>query len=221
MMLERIANRIDKRAHKRRYRRMVKRWYDDGGDYRFRFDYPLDTASMVLDLGGYQGLWASDLYSRYRCRILVFEPVASFANEIRERFRHNDDIEVCQFGLGARSRTETIHVCGASSSLYKKKARTEQVRIVDVKEWFDVNGTGSVQLMKVNIEGGEFELLERLIDTGLIAAIEHIQVQFHYIGPDSERQMEAIQAGMAKTHLPTYQYKFVWENWTRKTESAK
>ena len=67
--------------------------------------------------------------------------------------------------------------------------------------------------MKINIEGGEFELLERLIQTGLISRIKNIQVQFHNIAVESTKRMEKIHQGMYKTHQPTFQYKFVWENW--------
>jgi len=216
MTSEALANWLKRRAHRRKYREMVKKWWDDGGDYRFRFDYDLDEHSLVLDLGGYEGQWASDLYSRYRCRILVFEPVSSFARKITDRFRKNADIAVFRCGLGATSRVETIYVRGASSSTYKKQSNPEQIEIVDVQKWFSDNSIGAVQLMKINIEGGEYELLDRLIETKLIESIESVQVQFHNFTTDATRRMENIQAGMQKTHAPTYQYRFVWENWERK-----
>ena len=175
MGFERIVDRFRKRAFRREYRSMVKQWYDDGGDYRFRFDYPLDRSSLALDLGGYEGQWASDLYSRHRCRILIFEPVRSFADRVGERFRNNDDIEVFQYGLGAASRSETIHVCGASSSTYRKRSKIEEIKIIDAKQWFDEHHIDSVQLMKINIEGGEYELLEQLlIALGLIEWRERV-----------------------------------------------
>jgi FkbM family methyltransferase len=199
---------------------MVRRWWDEGGDYKYRFDYDLNRDSVVMDLGGYEGQWASDIYSRYRCRILVFEPVSSFANRIRERFRRNEDIAVFQYGLGSESRTETMYVRGAGSSTFRKRADAEEIRIVDAKSWFEENDVDSVQLMKINIEGGEFELLERLIETGLTERIVDIQVQFHNVAVDSTRRMESIQRKLQTTHGPTYQFKFVWENWTRKASNA-
>ena len=45
---------------------------------------------------------------------------------------------------------------------------------------------------------------------------ENIQVQFHNIAVESARRMERIQKAMEITHQPTYQYKFVWENWVLK-----
>lgn len=216
MSLERLKEWRRKRQHRKAYRAMVKQWYADGGDYRFRFDYPLSRDSLVLDFGGYEGQWASDLYSRYRCKIKIFEPVGRFADAIARRFSDNDDIDVIRFGLGGATTEETIHVCGASSSLYKQKSDSETIRIVDAADWFKENGIGSVQLVKINIEGGEFELLERMIEAGLTDTIDDIQVQFHNIAADSGDRMERIQRELEKTHELTYQYRFVWENWKRK-----
>jgi len=194
---------------------MVKKWYADGGDDRFRFDYDLDERSFVLDLGGYEGQWASDLYARQRCRIAIFEPVPRFARNISARFHKNGDIAVYPCGLGASSRTETIYVHGASSSTEKKQSAAEQIEIVDVRQWFEDHKVETVQLMKVNIEGGEYELLERLVATGLIGRIDDIQVQFHNFIPNAAARMEQLQRALRATHTPTYQYRFVWENWRK------
>ena len=53
----------------------VRRWWSDGGDERYRYTYYLNKNSLVLDLGGYKGQWASDIYAQYNCRKLVFETV--------------------------------------------------------------------------------------------------------------------------------------------------
>lgn len=216
MNLDVIANRLNKKLYRRKHRRMVHKWRADGGDARFRYDYDLGNDSFVMDLGGYEGQWTSDIYSRYRCRIAIFEPVAAFAASIRQRFHQNDDIEVFQYGLGGFSKTEMIYLWGAGTSAYRKRSDGEEIRIIDVETWFDEHQVDSVQLMKINIEGGEFELLERLLETGTISRVENIQVQFHNIAVESTRRMEHIQRGMEKTHEPTYQYKFVWENWMLK-----
>ena len=215
MAFEDLVNRLARRRYRREHRKILQQWWDDGGDYRYRFDYGLDRESLVMDLGGYEGQWSSDLYSRHRCRILIFEPVSAFATRITERFSKNDDIQVLQYGLGATSRRETIYLHGAGSSTHRKRSESERIQIYDVKAWFDENKIAPVHLMKINIEGGEFELLERMIETKLIESIENIQVQFHNIAVDSADRMERIQKGMQRTHSPTYQYRFVWENWTR------
>ena len=67
--------------------------------------------------------------------------------------------------------------------------------------------------MKVNIEGGEYDLLEGLIENGLTARIRNIQVQFHDFVPNAYERMKNIQLSLSKTHKITYQFEFVWENW--------
>ena len=220
MRFQALANRLNKKLYRRQHRRMLQKWDGDGGDARFRYDYDLGGDSFVMDLGGYEGDWAGNIHSRYGCHIAVFEPVAAFAETIRQRFRGNDDIEIFQYGLGGSSRTEMIYLHGAGTSTFRKRARGEEIRIVDVEQWLQDHGAASVQLMKINIEGGEFELLERLLESGSISRIENIQVQFHNVAVGSTRRMEHIQEGMSSTHEPTYQYKFVWENWVRRRANA-
>jgi FkbM family methyltransferase len=195
---------------------MVQKWYADGGDYGLRFNYDLGSDSVVLDFGGFEGQWASDLFSRYQCRIYVFEPVNRFAQEITDRFSKNEQIEVFPYGLGGSSRTEKIFISGNGSSVFGASADQEKIQIVDAKDWIQERGLGEIALAKLNIEGGEYELLDRLIETGLIKNIKDIQVQFHDVADDSRSRMAKIQQELSKTHQPTYQYEFVWENWTRK-----
>jgi FkbM family methyltransferase len=213
MILKNIADRLTRRI---KHRLMVRKWWANGGDHALRFDYDLNEESVVLDLGGYKGQWASDLFSRYRCRIFVFEPVRAFAEQIERRFRKNDRIEVLQYGLGGSSKTQTIHICADASSTFGGSSNKEEIRIVDAKDWISERRIGRIDLIKINIEGGEYELLERLIETRLIEMIENIQVQFHDIAADSRLRMQQIQDHLRTTHEPTYQYEFVWENWARK-----
>ena len=88
------------------------------GDATLRLDYPLAHDSIVFDLGGFKGQWASDIYSRYRSKIYVFEFVPAFAEKIRKRFTGNPDIVVYPYGLG----TEKVEADVQASF---PKARTE------------------------------------------------------------------------------------------------
>ena len=216
MIFSAIANRLNKKLYRRKYRHMLQQWEDDGGDEKLRYDYDLNSNSFVMDLGGYEGEWTENIHQKFGCQVAIFEPVRKFAEKIKNKFSQNEAIEVCQYGLGSSSRTDTIYLWGAGTSTFRKRAKAEEIRIVDIKEWFSDHNMQSVQLMKINIEGGEFELLERLLETRLISRIENIQVQFHNIAVESTRRMERIQQGMRNTHKPTYQYKFIWENWVLK-----
>lgn len=73
-----------------------------------------------------------------------------------------------------------------------------------------------IALMKINIEGGEYELLEHMLDTGLVSRVCNFQVQFHDFVPDAYPRMLAIQERLRATHELTYYFPFIWENWKRK-----
>ena len=81
-VFKKVVTRIKCEFFPSQHQVLVRQWYIDGGDYELRFNYNLVEESIVLDLGGYQGQFASDLFSRYRCRIFVFEPVRKFSEQI-------------------------------------------------------------------------------------------------------------------------------------------
>lgn len=193
--------------------REVRRWIQDKGDQTLRFDYDLKSDSLVLDLGGYNGQWASDLYSRYNCQIMVFEAIKPFAQNIEKRFAKNSKITVFPAALGAKKRKESMALDDTGSSVFREAKESSLVQFEDIAEIFTRQNISQVDLMKINIEGGEYEVLPRLFETNLISTIKNIQIQFHNIFPDSKRQMQKLQATLTETHFPTYQYTFVWENW--------
>ena len=192
-------------------------WASVQGDKTLRLFYEeLDEESTVLDLGGYEGQWASDIYAMYRCRIHVFEPVDEFAENIRLRFVNNPDIFVYRFGLSDCNQVLMLSKDKDSSSVYK--IGKSQIKIYTIKalDFFEENKIELVDLMKINIEGAEYDLLDHLIITGLVKKIKNIQIQFHSFVPNANRRMKDIQECLSETHELTYQYRFVWENWVLK-----
>jgi FkbM family methyltransferase len=192
-------------------------WFRDRGDMNLRLQYVLGPNALVVDAGGYEGQWSSDIYAMYQCRIDVFEPVFEFAQAIELRFKSNPCITVHRLGLGNRNTTMRIGVAGNGSSIYKRGNRVEEIAVVRAADYLRDHSILPIDLLKINIEGAEYDLLDHLIESGLISAIRNIQVQFHDFVPDAESRMTKIQRSLAETHALTYQYLFVWENWQLKT----
>ncbi|MEO0529165.1 MAG: FkbM family methyltransferase [Planctomycetota bacterium] len=195
----------------------VKKWYvDHYGHLRLRFDYPLDANDVVLDLGGYEGEWAAAIHEEYGSTVHVFEPVPSFCSAITERFATNDKVHAHECGLAGTADTISIALSADGSSAWADKSDAVEARLESAATFLEANGIDEVALCKINIEGGEYELLEALLDQGLIGRFRNLQVQFHTFVPDAERRMRAIQDRLALTHALTYSFPFVWENWRRK-----
>jgi len=198
-------------------------WIAAGKDRTLRQEYDLGPDSLVFDLGGYEGQWSSDIVARYLCRVHVFEPVAGMAEGIARRFDRNQLVEVHDFGLGPQTTTSRMRLDADSSSMVRTDtprgdapAEVENVRIVNFEAFLQEHGISDIDLMKINIEGGEYDLLEHLIEKEVVGLIRDIQVQFHDFVPHAERRMAAIQTGLSATHQLTYQSLFVWENWHRR-----
>ncbi|MGY3211138.1 FkbM family methyltransferase [Mucilaginibacter sp. HD30] len=78
---------------------------------------------------------------------------------------------------------------------------------------FELNKVVWADLIKINIEGGEYDILLRMIESGLISKIKRLQIQFHELEKDSFNKMNKIREGLLLTHRPINQYEFVWEDW--------
>lgn len=192
-------------------------WQEVRGDKTLRIDYDLTSDSLVIDVGGFEGQWASDIFSKYCCCIYIFEPVDEFADFIEQRFANNPRVVVKRFGLAGANKKERITLSGDASSFHTDGGTTKIAQLVPASGVLRDLGLDMIDLMKINIEGGEFELLDHLLTEGWISRIRHIQVQFHDFVPGATGKMQEIRERLAETHEPTYQYTFVWESWSLKS----
>lgn len=198
--------------------KIMKSWRRIGGDLNLiPVHNGLTNTSLVLDIGGYRGDFAAEIFARYCCPIKIFEPVPSFVEGMKKRFAKNEHIEVIGIGLGGETQTCEIFIDEYSSSTLRKVGKSAAtIQIMNVVEWLDENNIDSVGLMKINIEGGEYGLLEELLKSKYITKIENIQIQFHNFFDDAPQRMEAIWKKLEETHEATFQYRFIWENWKLK-----
>lgn len=196
----------------------VKQWKRDRGDQTLRLEYPLDENSVVLDVGGYCGDFAKALVDRFRCRVFAFEPMPDFFERCHKRFENEPKVSVFDFGLGACDERLSLSTSNDASSFFRDVEADGfvQAQVRDVASVWEQLELTRVDLMKINIEGGEYPLLRRLIETGLVRQIDNIQVQFHEFVDDAARQRSELRRQLEHTHEESWCYEFVWENWSRK-----
>lgn len=197
----------------------LKQWYADQGDKSLRVNFPtLGKDSVVFDVGGHVGQWASEVYCRYSSQVFVFEPIADHVAELNRRFSPNPSIRVEPFGLSGESKTISISCEGVESSAFKTQQASKniEVQLVDVKSYCDEKLIERIDLMKINIEGGEYELLDRIVDSGLIKRIGILHIQFHDFVPKANQLVETIREKLMHTHECKWTYPFVWECWLEK-----
>ncbi len=197
----------------------VKRWFRDDGDNTLRLDYPLNPDSVVWDLGGYHGDFAAQINQRYSCRVFVFEPMPAFHAQCVARFAGNEKITCLKFGLSDKAGWFDISESADASSFVRGNGAGRQAELRPISEMFDELEVNFVDLLKINIEGGEFDVLPALIHSGLIDRVRYIQVQFHNFLPGAPAKRDAIRNALVNTHVEMWNYPFVWESWVHKSET--
>jgi FkbM family methyltransferase len=190
------------------------RWLKDNGDETLRIDYNLEHNSIVFDLGGYKGDFADTIYQKYQCTIYIFEPVEEFYLHIKDRFKNNSKIKVFQVGLSNKNDSMEINVSNDSYSVFKTDGNKEVIKLEAVSEFLENNNITQIDLFKINIEGGEFDILPELIKTNFINNISNLQIQFHNFINNAEEKRDTIRTKLLNTHKETYNYYFIWEGWS-------
>lgn len=197
-------------------RRTTAPFFALNGDLTLRQEYDLNESSLVIDAGGFEGQWSSDIFARYCCTIHLFEPIHLFAEVAKKRFLKNPKIIVHEQGLYSTTTKKMINIDKSASSIFKAGNDSVEIDLVGIEDLFSSEKIQKVDLMEINIEGAEYDLLDRMIETGIVKKIVNIQVQFHNFYPHAETRMRKIWSDLEKTHKLTYQFPFVWENWKLK-----
>lgn len=193
-----------------------QRWIAARGDETLRLNYNLNSNSTVVDAGGYKGGWTSAIWSTYSPTIYIFEPVKSYYDGIASKFSGNNKIKVHNSGLSNKDEEVEINVSTDSSSVYVGNGPKEKIILIDFIKFVKDNNINKIDLIKINIEGGEYDLLETIIKNGYAENITDIQVQFHGFVENSIERRNLIRSELEKTHYLTYDFEFIWENWKKK-----
>lgn len=185
-----------------------------------RLHYDLTKDSLVMDLGGYRGDFAAEIHNKFGCRILVFEPMTIYASGIMKRLNElGADATVYPYGLADSSLTMDIALAGDRTSAFAEAGNNGPMMPAvfrDIISFLDDQQIKAVDLIKINIEGGEYALLRRLLDAGRIGMFKHLQVQFHTFIKDFGEKYLALRKDLERTHHLAWRRPFVWESWSRR-----
>ena len=185
-------------------------------DFRHRFVF--EPNPVIFDCGGHNGDWTSRMSRMYKDlspNIYVFEIVKSFVSHLQSRFKNDANIHIFDFGLGSGNKVIEFSVSDIATSVYSNSplAARESGTIRDVVEFIEERSLGRIDLLKMNIEGGEYELLERLISGGAIGRCKNIQIQFHNYGEWSVLKRDFLKKELRKTHVCIYDFEWTFEGW--------
>lgn len=174
-----------------------------------RYLYDLTPDSTVIDIGGYDGDFAAEIHKRYGCYVHIYEPCIEFYDRIKARFKDNPKIAFFYSAVSNEFGGVTIRVKGSMTGEWADGPAQTAPSI-------DACMLEDSDLLKINCEGGEFAILESLIECDGVKKHRNIQVQVHSVVPDCVRRYKAIREGLMKTHRPTFEENWCWENWEKR-----
>jgi FkbM family methyltransferase len=188
------------------------RWVADNGDKTFRLNYAAMPNDVVIDCGAYHGEWSRQIYERYHCKVLAFEPVKAFYN-LALRNLAGTTVQIYNSGIGPITTECKISLNNDASSIIVHSSNQETIQVVSIDEIISKHSLSQIRLMKINIEGAEYDLLDHMLDIRATDMIKDIQVQFHQFVENAVTRRQIIRNRLRRTHYLTYDYEFVWENW--------
>jgi FkbM family methyltransferase len=192
-------------------------WKRESGQLQMNDYSALPRNSVVFDIGGFRGEWTDLVRSQCNsARVHIFEPHPEFAARLSRKYSEITSVHVHGFALGAKAGSIKISDAGDASSAVADHQFSFESPVVPLEEFFLAHDVTQVDLAKMNIEGGEYDLLAGLIATGLIKRIATLQVQFHLFEPGMIRLRDAIREQLRQTHDCKWSYPFVWECWQRR-----
>ena len=190
---------------------LARGWLLARGDERLRRNCHVSSGQTVIDVGAYKGDFTAFARERWDATVIAVEPIPAFADALNSRFESDAAITIVSAALGASTGTIDIALAADGSSAWSQ-GEVIRVPLLDVA---DIVGDQQVALMKVNAEGAEFDVLERLIASGQITQIRAIQVQFHRFVPEARQRRSSIRRALKRTHRCAMNVPWVWEQWER------
>ena len=191
------------------------RWFSDDGDKTRLLKYNLNNKSVVFDCGGYLGEWSDNIFDLYGCKIHIFEPLKEYQGYIKQRLGNNSNVTIHNYGIASEDRDAKIYKQSDGSSEFLIQDTTGGYEIAKLKRISDIIDD-KVDLIKMNIEGAEYEVIIDLINSGKIKLISNLLVQFHSENDGIENATEIrknIHNSLSKTHKLSWNYEFCWESW--------
>ena len=191
-----------------------------------RYQYNLNKESIVIDIGGYVGLWAKQIANKFGCFVHSYEAVDRYFSQIKHQ-----NVIPYKYAVTCNTGIDYMHVCDEGSAIealseFKKKndrdssyqsnikshskipleeVNTIDINVPDFKECFNV--------LKINIEGGEYDILEKMCKTKTINKVQNLQIQFHDFVDNAQNKYNNIFDKLSITHMCEFDSMWRWSFW--------
>ncbi len=212
LFLKKVVNNIKKTPNINQ-----RKWFKDDGDNTLRLSYKLDESSVFIEVGGYMGFYSRKIINKFNPITFIFEPDAEYVEILKNEF--NDTAKIINKALGNIDDEVYLIEKGDSSFIGDKSEQllnSKKVEMISYDTFAKNENLKKVDLMSINIEGGEYELIDHIIEKKHIENINYLQVQFHKNIKGHKKLKKDLNKKLSKTHMLEWSYNYVWESWKLK-----
>jgi len=152
---------------------------------------------IYIELGTYNGDTIAAMLKTNKDlnQVIGFEPIPHFYKMAANKFRRDSRVTIHNVGVGIEDQqnvklyldNQTTFI-GSGSSLFDDKSSGKitknkfiTVDLIDFSKFVEKNcNKTDYIIIRINIEGAEYDLLEHLIETGAIYYFDEIECHWHY-----------------------------------------
>jgi|GEM_PF-1436769 len=192
----------------------LKLFFESGGDNMLYDIDNITDKSIIFDVGSYDGEYSYEMNKIYNCKTYGFEPVSDLYS--KSNAKSNENIKFFNFALGSTTKNIDMVVSDNKSSVFLGTGELETVSQMNIIDVIDDLHLNHIDLIKLNIEGGEYDILNSLISNDKLSMFGNVLIQFHYYGDNPVYKRHKIISELSKTHDVVFSYPFVWELWRLK-----
>jgi len=200
-----------------------KRWEEDNGDFTKILDYPIDSNSQVIELGGYIGEWTEKIINKFNPKLLIIEPIPMFVQRLKSKFEDNPNVIIDNSAISTINKKINLHLLESrTSESIKVSNNIIEVSAHNIEHFIKKYNLNKIDLIQINIECEEYPLLLHWINTDFLKNVRFIQIQFHTFCDNYEEKYSIISEGLKNLGFEIrYKYDFVWESWENKKFKIK
>ncbi len=169
------------------------------GDYSVALE---NKAPVILDCGANIGISSLYMKERYpNARITAFEPSEKTFEILKENLAHLKDVTCVRAALGKQDGGtvqfwEMSGKPGGSTGIREvhetKSSRREFVPVDVPAAKLSTHINGPIDLMKMDIEGGEGIVLDELLESGKLQQIRELVFEYHYNPSNEQNRLSRI-----------------------------
>jgi FkbM family methyltransferase len=179
---------------------------------------------LFVDCGGHDGCsirrFMAEFDPKGRFQMVTFEPNDSFSERYSAFPRHRL-VQAAVHDRDAKQKFYLDREDGDGSTLFAGKltranggygtldtAAPVEVDTIDLSSWILENTSASDYLiLKLDVEGAEYDILEKMIRDGSIARPAHLFIEWHWnkVGVPWDRHTAVVQE-LRRRHLPVLEW---------------